>query len=68
MVSAIDKAKRALITLLKALAVTYGLVVEVTRESPDTAVRTAQLSIGVKCNGIPHRRYKRSLKSCMHLT
>ena len=41
MVSAIDRAKRALVTLLKSLATVYGLVLSVTRDAPDKDVRTA---------------------------
>ena len=38
MVSALDKAKRALIVVLRALAAAYGVALSVTRESPDKDV------------------------------
>ena len=41
MVSAIDKAKRALVSLLKALAVTYSVTLKLTSDSPDAEMRTA---------------------------
>ena len=41
MVSALDKLKRALVTLLKTLATAYGLTVTLTRESPDKDVTAA---------------------------
>ena len=41
MVSALDKAKRALIVLLRALAAAYGLALSVTRESSDKEVSSA---------------------------
>ena len=40
MVSAIDRAKRALVTLLRALATAYGLAFDLTRDSPDRAIRS----------------------------
>ena len=51
MVNAVDMAKRALVKLLKELAVLYSLMVGVTRDSPDPAVRTAyrKVSVGVLC-------------------
>ena len=51
MVNAVDMAKRALVKLLKELAVLYSLTVGVTRDSPDPAVRTAyrKVSVGVLC-------------------
>ena len=39
MVSNIDTAKRALVTLVKAIAVIYGLAAGLTRESTDVQVR-----------------------------
>ena len=41
MVSAIDLAKRALVTLLKTLAPAYGVTISVTQESSDKEVRAA---------------------------
>ena len=41
MVSNIDTAKRAFVTLLKSIAVIYGLVAGLTRESTDVQVRAA---------------------------
>ena len=41
MASAVDLAKRALVSLLRALAIVYGISVEVTRDSDDAAVRRA---------------------------
>jgi hypothetical protein len=41
MVSAIDRAKRALIALVKTLAAVYNVVINLNRDSPDSAVRTA---------------------------
>ena len=41
MVSAVDRAKRALVALLRYLATAYGCVVDVTRDSDDAAVRRA---------------------------
>ena len=41
MVSSIDTAKRALVTLLKSIAVFYGIVLGLTRESTDVQVRAA---------------------------
>ena len=41
MVSAVDRTKRALVTLLKSLALAYGVTLQITRESSDTQVRSA---------------------------
>ena len=41
MVSAIELAKRALVTLMKSLAALYGVTLELTRESADKDVATA---------------------------
>ena len=41
MFSAIDKAKRALVTLLKSLAGIYGVAVGLTRESTQVEVKAA---------------------------
>ena len=48
MVNAVDMAKRALVKLLKELAVLYSLTLGVTRDSPDPAVRTAHRKVSVK--------------------
>ena len=48
MVNAVDLAKRALVKLLKELAVLYSLTVGVARDSPDPAVRTAYRKVSVK--------------------
>ena len=48
MVNAVDMAKRALVKLLKELAVLYSLTLGVTRDSPDPAVRTAYRKVSVK--------------------
>ena len=50
MVSAIDRAKRALVTLLKSLATVYGLVLSVTRDAPDKDVRTAYRKVSRKAH------------------
>ena len=41
MVSGVDRAKRALVTLLRQLAAVYAVSLAVTRDSADSAVRTA---------------------------
>ena len=41
MVSAVDRAKRALVTLLKLLATAYGCVADVTRDSTDLEIKSA---------------------------
>ena len=46
MVSARDNCKRALVTLLKTLALLYGCCVEVTRDSTDADVRLAYRTDG----------------------
>ena len=43
-----DLAKRALITLIRVLAVAYGVTANVTRESPDPAVVTAYRRLSLK--------------------
>ena len=40
MVSAVDRAKRALVTLLKLLATAYGCVADVTRDSADLEIKS----------------------------
>ena len=41
MVSELDRAKRALVTLIKSLAALYSVVVEVVRDSDDAVIRGA---------------------------
>ena len=48
MVNAVDLAKRALVKLLKGMAVLYDLTVTITRNSPDPEVRTAYRKVSVK--------------------
>ena len=48
MVSAVDQAKRALVSLLKSLATTYSLVLSVTRDAPDKDVRSAYRKVSRK--------------------
>ncbi len=48
MVSAIDRAKRALVTLLKALAASYGVVLQLARDSADRDVRSAYRKVSRK--------------------
>ena len=54
MVSHLDRAKRALVTLLNQLAVLYKLVLGVTRDSTDTEARGAYKKLSRKCH--PDRR------------
>ena len=42
MVSVVDTAKRALVTLLKSIAAIYGVVVALTRDTADTEVTRAR--------------------------
>ena len=48
MVSATERPKRALVTLLKSLATAYGLVLTQTRDSPNKDVRTAYRKVSPK--------------------
>ena len=48
MVSAIDLAKRALVILLKSLAMSYGLELGLARDSPDNAIRNAYRKVSRK--------------------
>ena len=48
MVSAVDRAKRALITLLKSTSVVYGTCLDVTRDSPNAAVGRAYRKLSKK--------------------
>ncbi len=50
MASAIDLAKRALVTLLKTLAAAYGTVLTLTRDSPDATVRSACRKVSRKAH------------------
>ena len=50
MVSNIDTAKRALVTLVKATAVIYGLAAGLTRESTDVQVRAAFRKVSRKAH------------------
>ena len=50
MVSAIDRAKRALVTLLKSLATAYGIVLNIKRDSPDTEIRSAYRKVSRKAH------------------
>ena len=50
MASAIDLAKRALVTLLKTLAAAYGTVLTLTRDSPDATVRSAYRKVSRKAH------------------
>ena len=48
MVSAIDRAKRALVALLKRLAAVYVVELSLTRDSADAAVRTGYCKLSRK--------------------
>ena len=48
MVSTTDLCKRALVTLLHALAQAYGCAINVTRDSPDAVVKRAYRTVSVK--------------------
>ena len=50
MVSNIEIAKRAFVTLLKSIAVIYGLVAGLTRESTDVQVRAAYKKVSRKAH------------------
>ena len=50
MASNIDTAKRALVTLIKAIAVIYGLAAGLTRESTDVQVRSAFKKVSRKAH------------------
>ena len=50
MVSNIDTAKRAFVTRLKSIAVIYGLVAGLTRESTDVQVRAAYKKVSRKAH------------------
>ena len=48
MVSAVDRAKRALVTLLRLLATAYGCVADVTRDSSDLEIKSAYRKLSRK--------------------
>jgi hypothetical protein len=48
MVSAIDRAKRALVTVIKYLAGVYGVAADVNRDSKDDVLRKAYRKLSVK--------------------
>ena len=50
MVSAIDRAKRLLVNLLKTLAATYGVVLQLSRDSSDVDVRKAFKKVSRKAH------------------
>ena len=50
MASAIDRAKRALATLLKTLAATYGMVLLLTWDAADADVRPACRKVSLKAH------------------
>ena len=50
MVSAIDLARRSLVALLKALAKTYGVVLELSRDSSDAQIKTAVRKVSRKAH------------------
>jgi hypothetical protein len=53
MVSAIDRCKRALITLIRNLAIAYGSTVAVDRESSDVVVKKAYKKLSLKVHPDP---------------
>ena len=48
MVSATDRCKRALISLIRNLAIVYGSAVSLDRESPDAVVKKAYKKLSLK--------------------
>ena len=54
MVSNIDTARRALVTLLESLAVVYGVVTVLTRESTDVQVRSNYTKVSRKPSAAEH--------------
>ena len=50
MVSAIDRAKHLLISLLRTLAATYGVVLQLTRDTSDVDVRSAFKKVSRKAH------------------
>ena len=50
MVSEVDRAKRALVTLLKRLAALYSVTLDLSRDSGDASLRTAYRKVSRKCH------------------
>ena len=50
MVSAIDYARRSLVALLKALAIFFGVVLVLTRDSSDAQIKTAVRKVSLKAH------------------
>ena len=50
MVSAVDRAKRALVSVLRQLAALYSVVLDLTRESADSAIKTAYRKVSRKAH------------------
>ena len=50
MIPAIDSARRSLVALLKALAKTYGVVLALSRDSPDAQINTAVRKVSLKAH------------------
>ena len=50
MVSASDHAKRVLVSLLRTLAATYGVVLQLSRDSPDVDIRSAFKKVSRKAH------------------
>ena len=49
-VSARDRARRALVSVLQQLAALYSVILDVTRESPDSAIKTAYRKVSRKAH------------------
>ena len=60
MVSAMDKAKLVLVTLLKSLAGIYGVVLGLTRESTEVEVRAAYKKVSRRAGHENKRQRKRT--------
>ena len=54
MASALDRAKRIFVALLKTLAATYGVALSLNRESSDDDVRSAFKKVSRKVHPGPH--------------
>ena len=50
MVSAVDRARRALVSVLRQLAALYAVVLDLARESADSAVKTAYRKVSRKAH------------------